>query len=94
LNLEGEGIKPTPHEKIRVLEGGNVSIDRVHEWLQDLSALVNSRNAHGLVAKLVSIVPEYWPSEELVAFSELDRGDQSSAYRSVHEVTDSAREVA
>jgi FlaA1/EpsC-like NDP-sugar epimerase len=94
LNLEGEGIKPTPHEKIRVLEGGNVSIDRVHEWLEDLSSLVSSRNAHGLVAKLVSIVPEYWPSEELVAFAELDRGDQSSVYQSTRELTDSAREVA
>ncbi len=94
LNLEGEGIKPTPHEKIRVLEGGNVSIDRVHEWLEDLSSLVSSRNAHGLVAKLVSIVPEYWPSEELSAFAELGRGDQSPVYRSTRELTDSAREVA
>ena len=81
LKLEGEGIKPTPHEKIHVFEGGTVPIERVREWLQDLSSLVDSRNAHGLVAKLVSIVPEYWPSEEIVALSEVDRYDQALSYK-------------
>jgi len=81
LKLEGEGIKPTPHDKIHVFEGGTVPIERVREWLQDLSSLVDSRNAHGLVAKLVSIVPEYWPSEEIMALSEVDRYDQALGYK-------------
>lgn len=72
LKLEGEGMKPTPHEKIHVFEGGTVPIDRVPEWLQDLSSLVDSRNTHGLVAKLVSIVPEYWPSDRLALPAEPD----------------------
>ncbi len=81
LKLKGEGIKPTPHEKIHVFEGGTVPIERVREWLQDLSSLVDSRNAHGLVAKLVSIVPEYWPSEEIIALSEVDRYDRALSYK-------------
>ena len=36
-------------------------------WLEDLSFLAESRNVHGLVAKLMSIVPEYQPSEEILS---------------------------
>ena len=91
LKLEGEGIKPTPHDKIRVLEGGTVAFEQVRTWLEHLSTLVDSRNAHGLVEKLVSIVPEYWPSEEIKALSEIDRHDQSLAYRRARSLLDSAK---
>jgi FlaA1/EpsC-like NDP-sugar epimerase len=81
LRLEGEGIKPTPHDKIWVLEGGDSNFDAVRGWLEDLSGLVESRNIHGLVSKLTNIVPEYWPSEEVVALGEVDCHDQALAYR-------------
>jgi len=81
LRLEGEGIKPTPHEKIWVLEGGDSNFDHVRNWLEDLSGLVESRNVHGLVSKLTNIVPEYWPSEEVIALGEVDRHDQGVVYR-------------
>ena len=80
IKLDGEGIKPTSHEKIRVLDGGEVSLDKVRRWLNDLGALVDSKNVHGLVNKLKEIVPEYTPSEEVLALSELDRYDKLVGY--------------
>src|SRR5581483_7229159 len=37
LRLDGEGIKPTAHEKIRVLDGGRVDFGTVERWLEELS---------------------------------------------------------
>jgi len=81
IRLEGEGMKPTPHDQIWVLEGGQPCFNEVCEWLDDLSVLVESRNVHGLISKLVSIVPEYGPSEELTALCEVDRHDQALVYK-------------
>jgi FlaA1/EpsC-like NDP-sugar epimerase len=95
LRLEGEGIKTTPHEKIRVLAGGTVPFDQVQSWLEELSGLVDSRNVHGLIKKLVSIVPEYWPSEGVIALSEVDRHDQSLVYKMERaRLAASAKEIA
>ena len=38
-------------------------------------------NVHGLISKLVSIVPEYSPSEELMSLAEVDQHDLALAYR-------------
>jgi len=67
LKLEAEGMKPTSHEKIWVLEGGSVNIDQVDDWLRELSLLAESRNLAGLIAKLNRIVPEYTPSREILS---------------------------
>jgi FlaA1/EpsC-like NDP-sugar epimerase len=80
IRLEGEGIKPTPHDEIWVFEGGQQSFEQVRRWLEELSTLVESRNVHGLISKLVSIVPEYGPSEQVTALGEVDRHDQTSVY--------------
>jgi hypothetical protein len=80
LRLDGEGISPTFHEKISMLEGTDVDFEGVQAWLEELSALVESRNVHGLISKLVSIVPEYSPSVELIALSEVDRHDLALSY--------------
>ena len=80
IKLEGEGIKPTSHEKIRVLDGGEISMDKVRRWLDDLAALVDSKNVHGLVSLLKEIVPEYSPSEQILALSEVDRYDKILGY--------------
>ena len=40
-----------------------------------------AKNVHGLVSKLVEIVPEYWPSPEIISLSALDRHDQALNYR-------------
>jgi len=81
LRLNGEDIKPTEHEKIRVLKGGTVTFEQVTAWLHDLSLLVEAKNVHGLVSKLVEIAPEYSPSKEILSLCEVDRHDQAIAYR-------------
>ena len=80
LQLEGEGIKPTAHQKIRVLEGGEVSFEQVGQWLEELTAIVGSKNVHNLVAKLKEIVPEYNPSKEILSLCEVDRFDRFVSY--------------
>ena len=81
LRLDDEGIKPTFHEKIWMLEGTKVDFQDVRNWLEHLSGLVEARNVHGLISMLVSIVPEYSPSEELLSLAEVDRHDLALAYR-------------
>ena len=81
LQLEGEGIAPTTHEKIRVVQGGKVDFIQVSGWLNELSALVESKNVHGLVKTLISVVPEYHPSEEILGLCDVDRHDLIAAYR-------------
>ena len=80
IRLEGEGIKPTPHDQIWVFEGGQQSFEHVRGWLEELSTLVESRNVHGLISKLMLIVPEYGPSEQVNALCDVDRHDQASVY--------------
>jgi FlaA1/EpsC-like NDP-sugar epimerase len=81
LRLDAEGIQPTLHEKIWMLQGSPVEFDDVRQWLEHLSALVEARNVHGLISKLVSIVPEYSPSGELMSLAEVDQHDLALAYR-------------
>jgi hypothetical protein len=81
LMLDGEGVKPTSHPKIRVLDGGPVSFEQVQLWLDELSALVEAKNVYGLIQTFRRIVPEYKPSEEILALCEVDRHDMALAYR-------------
>jgi FlaA1/EpsC-like NDP-sugar epimerase len=80
LKLEGENIAHTGHEKIRVLTGSKMTFDEMSNWLDQLSVLVAAKNVHGLITKLVEIVPEYWPSPEIISLGALDRHDQTLAY--------------
>jgi hypothetical protein len=49
---------------------------------------------HGLVTKLVEIVPEYWPSPEIISLSALDRHDQELNYRLARANLSSTQESA
>jgi len=80
LNLDGEGVRPTPYDKIRVLDGGQTDLTQLKHWLDDLTELVEARNLHGLVTLLNNIVPQYKPSAEMLAISEVDRYDYSRKY--------------
>ena len=80
LNLAAEGLKPTAHEKIRVLDGGRPDFVKVQRWLDRLSALVESRDLHGLLTELRTIVPQYRPSAEVVTLADVDRYDYSRRY--------------
>ncbi|MFL6437859.1 MAG: polysaccharide biosynthesis protein [Terriglobales bacterium] len=81
LVSKGEGITQTWHEKIRVLSSSEVSFDQVRTWLDELSALVEAKNVHGLVTKLSAIVPEYSPSQEILSRCQIDRHDFALQYR-------------
>jgi FlaA1/EpsC-like NDP-sugar epimerase len=81
LRLQAEGLALTAHEKIRVLQGGKVDFLEVRGWLDELSTLVESRNVNGLVKTLISLVPEYSPSEEILALCDVDRHDSILRYR-------------
>jgi FlaA1/EpsC-like NDP-sugar epimerase len=95
LRLVGEGIKPTPHRKIRVFDGGSPDFQQLLQWLEDLSALVAAKNVHGLVQKLRTIVPEYTPSEELAPLCQIDRHDAAVDYQLAHKSLNVlARDVA
>lgn len=85
LMLAGEGVKPTSHPKIRVLDGGSISFGQVRLWLDELSALVEAKNVHGLVKMFQLIVPEYKPSKEVLALCEVDRHDMAVVYRRARE---------
>ncbi len=94
LKLDGEDIGPTAHDKIRVLTGGKVTFEQVSGWLEELSVLVQAKNVHGLVSKLVAIVPEYWPSPEIVSLGALDRHDQAVVYNQARASLTSNQESA
>jgi len=81
LNLAAEGLRPTAHEKIRVLDGGRINFAQVQHWLDELNRLVESRNLHGLITQLTAIVPEYRPSPAVCALADVDRYDYSQKYR-------------
>ncbi len=80
LNLAAEGLKPTAHEHIRVLDGGRTDFAKVQRWLDELSDLVESRNLHGLLIALSAFVPQYHPSPEVLVLADVDRYDYSRKY--------------
>lgn len=84
LMLEGEGLKRTSHDKIRVLSGTGSSLEQVRLWLDELSALVGAKNVYGLVQMFRQIVPEYKASEEILASAQVDRHDMGINFRRAH----------
>jgi FlaA1/EpsC-like NDP-sugar epimerase len=75
LTLEGEDSRPTCHHKIRVLNGGSVTLQQVHQWLEELSSCLETKNTGLLISTLTKIVPEYQPSDYIRALAEVDRYD-------------------
>jgi FlaA1/EpsC-like NDP-sugar epimerase len=81
LSFEQEGVKSTTHRKIRVFEGGEVEFDQVRAWLDALASALEAKNVHQLVQALLTMVPEYTPSEEIRSLCVIDRHDVSLSYR-------------
>ena len=94
LKLEGEDVGPTAHEKIRLLTGSTMTFEQMSTWLDQLSVLVAAKNVHGLVSKLVEIVPEYWPSPEIISLGAIDRHDQALNHRLARVSLSSTQESA
>jgi FlaA1/EpsC-like NDP-sugar epimerase len=61
LLLDGEGIKPTTHKKIRVMAPVEIDMKRVSDEFKQLLALASAGHISGLIEALQSIVPEFVP---------------------------------
>jgi FlaA1/EpsC-like NDP-sugar epimerase len=61
LITEGEGILPTHHEKILVLEGTSCSMTDLNDAIQSLEQLARDQDADGIRKALGKILPEYHP---------------------------------
>jgi FlaA1/EpsC-like NDP-sugar epimerase len=64
LITEGEGVVPTSHEKILVLQGEVCHLHHLNGPIEDLAKLARKQDADGLKTKLKEIVPEYRPYDQ------------------------------
>lgn len=62
LLIEGEGIMPTTHHKIKVLESLQVDFKQLEAQLNTLDMVANSNNLTKLMESLKDIVPEFTPA--------------------------------
>jgi FlaA1/EpsC-like NDP-sugar epimerase len=62
LLIEGEGVLPTSHEKIRVLASVHINIESVQQELDILYKSARDENVSDLIASLKRLVPEFKPS--------------------------------
>ena len=61
LNIEGENILPTYHEKIKIFRGPRIKREFMAAWILELENALALRNEHGVLQLLKKIVPEYQP---------------------------------
>lgn len=62
LLIEGEGIKPTSHEKIKVAAAVPSNIDEVKAAFDDVAVLSKVSDIEGIMEFLQAFVPEFKPS--------------------------------
>lgn len=62
LLIQGEGIKPTSHEKIKVAAAVPSNIDGVTAAFDDVAALAKVSDIEGIMEFLQAFVPEFKPS--------------------------------
>ncbi len=67
LITKGEGIVPTKHEKIMVLQGDNTPHQEMVEVLSRLAKAATIHDARGIKAVLQEILPEYMPDLDAAA---------------------------
>ena len=61
LLIDGEGIKPTNHKKIRVMAPVEVDLRRISASLDEMFGLANRSDISGLLSSLREVVPEFAP---------------------------------
>lgn len=64
LITEGEGIMPTKHEKIMVLQGDGKPKQEIEKLLTRLARMASGHDAPGIKDVLKDIIPEYTPDLE------------------------------
>lgn len=62
LLIEGEGILPTSHQKIKVLAPVHIDLDPLKMELEALYDVARSNHVGGLIDSLVRLVPEFKPT--------------------------------
>ena len=62
LLLDGEGIMPTSHHKIKVLAPVEIALDPVIKKLEELYATARSNDLAALMEGLMQLVPEFRPT--------------------------------
>lgn len=72
LITEGEGIVPTSHDKILVIQGTQCDLELLERRIDQLQELAMAQDAEGIRLALQEIVPEYQP--------ELHSSSKSTAY--------------
>ncbi len=73
LLIEGEDIRPTRHEKIRVFSSRPISYQQIKRRLEALAEALQRKDAAAVLDELCRLVPEYKPSPELLAWCEVNQ---------------------
>jgi FlaA1/EpsC-like NDP-sugar epimerase len=71
INLAGEAMLSTPHEKIKIFAGCGLEPESILLHLHRLRKYCEQRNARALVAELKLLVPEYAVSQDVHASTTL-----------------------
>ena len=70
INLIGENVIATHHEKIMIFSGTSLPEDGINALLEELSGAYRRRDSNTLVRVLRELVPEYTPSENVLQLSQ------------------------
>lgn len=62
LLIEGEGVLPTSHKKIKVLAPVHIELDSLKTELEALYDVARSKDVGGLISSLTRMVPEFKPT--------------------------------
>jgi len=73
LQLNGENVLPTPHEKIMRFRSQALSPRYVGLWLERLRILLMQRDSEPLKAHMLQLVPEYQGAVPAVANTDTGR---------------------
>jgi FlaA1/EpsC-like NDP-sugar epimerase len=66
LLIDGEGVLPTTHKKIKVLEPVYIFLQPVRDGLDVLYEAARSNSVHELMESLKRLVPEFRPSYSFI----------------------------
>jgi FlaA1/EpsC-like NDP-sugar epimerase len=81
LITKGEGIVPTKHEKIMVLQGDGKSKQEIEKLLICLARTAAVHDSKGIKVILKEIIPEYTPDMEAVS---IVQPNHTSCYKELH----------
>jgi FlaA1/EpsC-like NDP-sugar epimerase len=78
LLLDGEGVMPTRHKKIRVLNATHCDAGFLSQMLEQLYQASSSQGMDRILACLRNIVPEYRPAKEILQAAAASTGELSN----------------